>query len=172
MEAEAPKKRGRPPGARNIPTTMPILTPPADRVKGDYKHADPETIISRQLSMLDWAQQALRNEMMSGFQAKGTHIDTKDIERLEKLSNAIVRAVDALKKSSDLSEELAKRLTAEQLLEAAIAKVEAQDIKTLKYAIKRLRAYLETLGPVRFQDRQEIGEVTATGAIAALEDEP
>lgn len=170
------RKRGRPKGSRNKPqTTNPVrLTPPSFDPGADYRYADPETIIARQLSMLDWAQQACRNEMQRAMQGKGLHIDVRDIEKLEKLSNAIVRAVDALKKSADLADELAKRMTPEDLLEAALKKVEGQDAATLRYAIKRLRAYLEKLGPVKHADQIAAGDMPfgarATDAISALED--
>lgn len=110
--------------------------------------------------MLDWAQQATRNEMLRAYQSKGVTIDLKDIERLESLSNAIVRTIDALKKSSDLADELSKRMTGEQLLEAAIKKIEGQGEKTIKYAIKRLRAYVETLAPITGGDLVIMGERT------------
>ena len=87
------------------------------------------------------AQQAMRNEMKRSMQAKGEWISADDIGKLEKLSTAIIRAIEALKRSSDLASELSSRLTAEQLLEAAIKKVEAQDLATLNYAIRRLRAH-------------------------------
>ena len=70
-----------------------------------------------------------------------------------------MRTIDALKKSSDLAEELARRMTPAQLLEAALRKVEGQDLATLTYAIKRLCAYREKLAPVTFQDRQAMLEV-------------
>jgi hypothetical protein len=178
LEADTqPKRRGRPKGSRNAPALFkPILTPPADEVKGDYKHADIDTIIARQLSMVDWAQQATRNEMMRAYQAKGLSVQVADIERLTALSTAIMRSVDALKKSSDLASELASRMTPEQLLEAALAKIEGQDIKTLRYAIRRLRAYVDRLGPVTSRDKAELGEnslpaFAASRTIAALEDE-
>lgn len=175
MEGTEPpkKKRGRPPGRRNRPVLeRPILTPPSDVPGADYAHADIETIVARQLSMLDWAQQALRNEMMRAYQAKGVSISMDDLEKLSVMSSAIMRAVDGLKKSGELAEEIAKKLSPKQLLDAAIAKIKAQDRATLKRAIKELRGYLEKLGPVDFHDQQQIKEVTATGAIRALEDEP
>ncbi len=132
----ARRRRGRPPGVKSKTFTRPLaassseqrdrtdgrLTPPSSVALGDYRHADPETIIARQFTMLDWAQQATRNEMQRAMQGKGLHIAVNDIEKLEKLSNAIVRAIDALKKSADLADELSKRLTPEQLMEAALKK--------------------------------------------------
>lgn len=171
VDTEKPR-RGRPPGRRNRPVLdRPILTPPSTEPMRDYAHADIETIISRQLSMIDWAQQALRNEMMRAYQAKGVSIGAPDLQKLETLSNTIVRTVTGLKASSDLAQEIAKRLSPSQLLEAALAKVEAQDRATLKAAIKRLRGYLEKLGPVSFQDRQAMKEVTSGGAIASLDED-
>jgi hypothetical protein len=122
--------------------------------------------------MLDWAQQAMRNEMKRAMQAKGQWISSDDIAKLEKLSMAIVRAIEALKRSSELADELAARLNAEQLLEAAIRKIEGQDLATLNYAIKRLRAHRERLAPVGGFDKIQMGEpATATAAIAELAEE-
>lgn len=129
--------------------------------------------------MLDWAQQACRNEMQRAMQGKGLHVDISDVKKLESLSNAIVRSIDALKKSSDLADELSKRLTPEQLMEAALKKIEGQDLATLNYAIKRLRAHRERLAPTTVHDRRQLGElatattpaVTGRSAIAALEDD-
>lgn len=176
MEAEDDTKprRGRPPGRRNIPSLaspIKILTPPASEPFADYKAADPETIIARQLSMIDWAQQALRNEMMRAYQAKGVSIAAGDLSKLETLSNTIVRTVAGLKASSDLAIELAKRLSPEQLLDAALAKIESQDRATLRAAIKRLRQYMDRLGPVNGNDKQAMLE-TSGAAIASLGEEP
>lgn len=167
MDTE-PRKRGRPPGVRNKPAVR--LVPPATIVGEDYRHADADAIVSRQLAMLDWAQQAMRNEMKRAMGGKGVNVSLEDIQKLEKLSNAVVRAIDALKKSSDLADELASRLTPEQLLEAAIKKVEGQDLATLNYAIKRLRAHRERLAPVDGISKIQMGEAagTAIDAIAGL----
>lgn len=129
---------GRPPGSRN-------------KIRGaaktDYSHADPDTIVSRQLSMLETAQRAMRDDMERMTAGNEKWVQPQHIISLEKLSNAIVRAIDALKKSADLADELASRLTPEQLLEAALKKLEAQDLPTLNYAIKRLKAKREQLQP-------------------------
>jgi hypothetical protein len=174
VEAEDTKpRRGRPPGRRNIPVlAKPILTPPSRTPGADYHAADPETIIARQLSMIDWAQQALRNEMMRAYQAKGVSIQHADLQRLETLSNTIVRTVAGLKASSDLAMELAKRLTPGELLEAALMKIESQDRATLRAAIKRLRGYMEKLGPINRNDRSAMKETTSGEAIASLGEEP
>ncbi len=125
--------------------------------------------------MLDWAQQAMRNEMKRAMQGKGTHISYDDISKLEKLSQAIVRAITALKQSDELAKELSSRMSPEELLEAAVKKLEGQDIATLNYAIKRLRAHRERIAPVGGFDKLQMGEppalATASGAIADLMDE-
>lgn len=170
MDSDKPR-RGRPPGSRNRPKDD-RLVPPSTSPLEDIRPVDPDSLVARQLTLLDWAQQALRNEMKKAMQAKGEWIDGKDIEKLADLSQAIIRTIDALKKSSDLAAELASRMTAEQLLEAAIRKIEGQDLATLNYAIKRLRAHRERLAPVGGMDKIQMGEVaTATAAIAELADE-
>lgn len=160
-----PKKRGRPPGVRNRPRVTPESTTP----KADYHYPDPNAMVARQLSLLDWAQQATRNEMQRAMAAKGNHVMDVDVARLEKLSSALVKSIHALRQVSDLADELSKRLTPEQLLEAALKRVEGQDAATLRYAIKRLRAYLEKVAP-RQIDRLQFGD-TAASAIASLGEE-
>lgn len=160
---DTPKKRGRPPGVRNREV------PPATKVKGDYIAADPDTIIARQLSMLNAVQGMLRNEIQAAVDAD-EWVDSRTVQSLEKMSNAIVRAIDALKKSTDLADELASRLTPEQLLDAALKKIEAQDVATLNYAIKRLRAHRERIAPVDGLSKIQMGEPSgpAVDAIAGL----
>lgn len=182
MEDDKPR-RGRPPGVRNRPKdengiSIPParLRPPSTKSLEDYDHADPDTIVSRQLTMLDWAQQAMRNEMKRAMQAKGQWISGEDIGKLEKLSQAIVRAIAALKASDELAKEMSSRMSAEELLEAALKKLEGQDLATLNYAIKRLRAHRERLAPVGGFDKLQMGEApsqlaTASDAIAALVDD-
>lgn len=178
MDSEKPR-RGRPPGSRNKLKYPDREVPPSSTPLEDIRPVDPDTIVARQLTMLDWAQQAMRNEMKRAMQAKGTHISGADIEKLADLSQAIIRTMDALKKSSDLAAELSSRMTAEQLLEAAIRKIEAQDVATLNYAIKRLRAHRERIAPVGGFDRLQMGETpttapkvaTAVDAIAELDDD-
>lgn len=166
--------------APRAPAPGPREVPPSSVPLEDYRHADPDAIISRQFLLLDWAQQALRNEFKRAMQSSGVRIDSGDISKLSDLSNAIVRACDALKKHNDLSDELQKRLSPQAFLEAALRKVEGQDAATIRYAIKRLKAYLEKIGPVSFQDRQQMGDApnnltgknsNAAQAVASLEDE-
>lgn len=168
-ETEPKRGRGRPPGSRNKAPDRQV--PPGTTALADYRHADPDSLISRQLGLIDWAQQALRNEMKVGLSAaEGKRVSVSDVGMIEKLSNALVRALDALKKSADVAEEMAARMSPEDLLEAALSKVEGQDLPTLNYAIKRLRAHRDRLAPITATDRSQLGEVTtpATDAIASL----
>lgn len=167
MDTE-PRKRGRPPGSRNRPK-VPRLVPPSTVALEDYRYCDPEALVARQLSMLDWAQQAMRNEMKRAMGETGEWVTFEDVQKLEKLSNSIVRAIEALKRSTDIASELAARLTPEQLLEAAIKKIEGQDLATIDHAIKRLRKHRELLAP---KDGYAIisqgGKATAAEMIAGL----
>ncbi len=171
MEAE-PKRRGRPPGSRNKPhLDRPEETPlvPADRVPAgiDYRYADPDALVARQFTLIDWAQQAMRNEMRRGMQKAGTRLDPQDIETLQKLSTSLIRTIEALKKSADLADEMSKRMTPAQLLEAAIKKIEGQDVATLTATIQRLRAHRRVLAPI---GRDARIDDTAADAIASLDE--
>ncbi len=175
---DEPKRlRGRPAGSKNKPKPPPSLipdrlVPPSKIAKADYRYADPATLVARQFALVDWAQQALRNEV-TAYEA-GVFVDAKTIGKLVDLSNAITRNIESLKKYSELADEIKDRMTPEELLEAALKKVEGQDLATLNYAIKRLRAYRERLAPVNRGEEAHIGgsvERTATDAIASLDDE-
>jgi len=176
------RRPGRPKGARNKPKDGEIRRPLTKAAPGltsslantggslsDYHHADPDALVSRQLRMIDTAQRVLVKSMEQNFARPEFNVDHLDITRIEKLSNALVRAIEALKKSSDLADELSKRKTPEQLLEIALKKIEGQNLPTLNYAIKRLRAHRERLAPVAPIDRANMGE-TATGAGLDLAD--
>ncbi len=174
MEPTPKRKRGRPVGSKNKkdallpPSRMAAASP---GVGEDFRHSDISTIIARQFSMLDLAQQAVRNWMLAGAaSADGLHVGEGDLAKLEKLSNAIVRAVDGLKKSSDVADEMSKRMSPEQLLEAACQKLEAQDLPTLRYFIKRLKAYSERL-ELELPEKVALPTDKATDAIASLGDE-
>lgn len=173
MEAE-PKRRGRPPGSPNRPKVevAPRELPPSSPPGEDFFHPDVDSMVSRQLALINWAQQALRNEMKRGMQASGERVLLDDVKKLVELSNALARTVESLKRTSDLAEEMASRMSPAQLLEAAIKKVEGQDLATIRSAIRRLRAHLASLAPVTSQEALAMGETkNAVGAIAALEDE-
>lgn len=167
MEPEQKRGPGRPKGSKNKKRLVP---PGPGRALNDFKYADPMTLIARQFSLVDWAQQALRNEMTRGMQAEGTRIGQDDIERLVQLSGALSRSVDALRKANTALEALKDGLTPAELLEAALKKIEGQDLPTINYAIKRLRAYRAMVAPVEGKDRRQLGE-TAADALRALEDE-
>lgn len=170
------RKAGRPKGSRNIkPTMVPIeigRNAITHRPNDDYRHADPGAIISRQITMLDWAQQSVRNTMKVIHEDKHAELHVRDIEKLEKMSNGILRIIEALRKYSDLAEELSKRMSAEQLFEAAIKKIEGQDIATINSVIRRLRLYRATIAPEHNGDKVQMMDAqNATDAIAALETE-
>lgn len=169
LAAEDPpkRKRGRPPGRKNDATIAAEalvnqrLAPESTVPFEDYRHADMGAIIERQITMLDWAQQACRNEMKQGMQRDGKRIDLKDIEKLESIAQSIIRTVDALKKYEGVAAEIEKRLTPAQLLEWAITKIEGQDTATLNAVIKRLRAHRATIAPVNGLDKIQLGEPSA-----------
>lgn len=146
--------------------------PPSEVPFEDYT-ADPLVIAQRQFSMLDWAQQAFRNEMKSGLQRNGTRISIDDIEKLERLSNGIVRAMDGIKKAIGAAEEMRKRLTPAQVLRHSIDLIKAQDLATQNAIVKELRQHRAKLAPVGGLDKMQLGEhnKSATSAIAELEAE-
>lgn len=136
---ELPKRgRGRPRGSKTRRGLELPALPDSSVPNLDYQHADPDTLVSRQFSMIQWAQQALHERAVKSR--------TMDPHELEKVTNALVRCIDALKRSSDVADEMSKRMTGDQLLEAAMKKIEGQDAATVRYSIKRLRAHLEKLG--------------------------
>lgn len=149
------------------------MVPPANHDIRDYRHPDPFALIDRQFAIIDWAQQALRNELTAGFAADGMHIMPGSTKQIGELSNALARNVEALKKHMDLAEEVAARMSPADLLEAALKKLEGQDLKTLNYAIRRLRAYRERVAPVPGVDRMTLGpaDERGTDAIASLEND-
>lgn len=191
------RKRGRPKGSKDKTKRErgesmlggPREVPPTASRNDDFAHADPMTMLDRQLSMISWQQQALRWKMMGGrsvkdamkegptdFRAGGKYTDPSDTQEILTLSNALARAIEAMKKHSDMATELASRLSGEQLLEAALHKIEGQSLPYLNYAIKRLRAKREALAPVLGLERADIGKAVedekATDAIASLLDLP
>lgn len=147
---EVEKKRGpgRPKGSRNGKKLLPLgklakwdnyTTPP----KLDYRHEDIETLVGRQLSMVGLAQDRIRQEMIGetedGKEFKiAKRILPEDIERLNDLSNALVRSIDALQRATKVAEDLRKKLTPEEVLRAAIEKIKAQDTATITEIVKQL----------------------------------
>lgn len=180
------KRRGRPPGAKNkakpIAVDVPLETPtpvsptgrlmPPSSVPFEGYNADPLAIATRQFAILDWMQQALRNEMKAAMQAKGKWISIDDIEKAERLSNGIVRGMDALKKAVGAAEEMKKKLTPAQMLEHSIKTIEGQDMATQRAVIKRLRAHIATLAPQTGLDVHAMGDSrSAASMIDDLENE-
>lgn len=155
-----PKKSGRPKGSKNR------IEVPTEAVKhAAIEHADPSTLIERQLVIAEWMQSAFRAEIQRRMEEPRIVIDSDDVKRFEGLTLSLDRAVNTLKKSMDVAEELASRLTADQLLDATLKKIEAQEPAFVRYAIKRLKAHLDRVAP----RVEPLG--TAVEAMASLEDE-
>jgi hypothetical protein len=154
MEAEpTPKRRpGRPRGSKNTPALARPLAPTTD----------PITLVQRNFEMVDWAQRAIRLEMQRLMQEPNVRAAEGLCKRLLDVSNALARSIDALKKANNALEELQKVLTPQQLLEAAIKKIEGRDPGEIRYAVKRLRLALEAgTSPL----------VTGADALASLGDD-
>lgn len=164
MDELEPRKRGRPPGSKNKRVAR-IGPPNPARPRADYQHADPDTLVARQFSIIDTAQQWLRAEMEAVARGEG-QVNGFDVRRIHELSQSLSRTVEALKRSSDCAEEMAKRLSPEQLLEAAIRKIASQDRPTVEYAIKCLRELRrDMLAP----DTEEQSAVSAIETLADLD---
>lgn len=173
---EQPKRRGRPPGVKNKPKAP---TPPDEWVKpspvlatafDDYTVTDPLTMVSRNYAMLDWAQEALRNEMKKGLSANnGARLAEQDAAKLVDVSNALLRTLDGHKKAIELAKRLSEDKSPAQLLEIAIRKIEAQDLATLQAIIKRLREHRARMGPVKKRDAITMdGQASAARSVAEL----
>lgn len=151
-------QRGRPKGSKNrveVPSEALIV----DR-------ADPQTLIERQFAIADWMQSAFRAEIKRRMEQPNIVLHADDVERFQGLTLALDRAVNTLKRSADLAEELAGRMTGVQLLEAMLTKIEAQEPAFIRYAIKRLQAHLERVVPRADPNRQRLG--TAVEAMSSL----
>ena len=182
-DPEQPRRgRGRPKGAKNKKMTPLPFVPPGPRAvptghdpMDDYRHADPLAIVSRQYAMLDWAQQALRNQIKIGMgHAEGLRVSPEDVRTLMDLSATTIRALDGHKRALALAQELASQKTPAELLEIAINKVLGQDLPTLQSIIRRLREHRAKLAPIAKRDEAMMAGVykTAVSAVASLEDEP
>lgn len=174
MEAEQTtepekRKRGRPKGSKNkVRNADAYQVPPSGHAFEAYR-GDPQTIVARMFTMLDFAQQAVSNQFKDIMESKAPTVMKEDIEQLEKLGNTLHRTLMALQKSSDLAEEMAKRMTPEQLIEAAIKKIEGQDLNTLNAIIKRLRQTRARLAPVSNIDKVNMGDTKQTTAVEAIQ---
>lgn len=176
---DPPKRgRGRPKGSKNQVTPVPVgnrEVPPGFDPFDDYRHADPLTLVSRQYAMLDWAQQALRQQLKVGLGAKeGLRVSAVDVDSLMALSATMIRALDGHKKALAIAEELSKAKTPAEILEISIRKIEGQDLPTLQAVIRRLREHRARLAPIAKRDAKMMDGVfkTAVSAVASLEDEP
>jgi hypothetical protein len=181
VPVEVSRPRGRPKGSTaNRPgkKLLPVAklskwdnynTPPMM----DYRHEDIETLVGRQLSMVGLAQDRVRYEMLGLTEdgqpnkiAKRT-IDVVDIERLNDLSMALVRSIDALQKCSKVAEELSRKLSPADQLRAAVDKIKAQDVPTLTEIISQLVKHRKR-DP---KHNKHAKTIAAANTIAALEDE-
>lgn len=168
------------------------LLPPTASRHDDFSidniAVDPATLLSAQMVMLRWQQLALNNKIrgaegrLHGADSKNVLADIRsggrttvatDTRELLELTNAVARQIEAMGKHTKMAKELAAQMSAEDLLEAAIVKLEGQSLPTLNYAIKRLRAKREMLAPVLGLERLQIGhekedEKRAVDAIADL----
>jgi hypothetical protein len=151
-------KRGRPKGSRNR-KNIPVVS--------EVRHSDPSTLVERQFVIAEWMQSAFREEIRRRMGEPRLHINSDDVKRFESLTMSLSRAVESLKKVSVMADELASRMSAEQLLDAALKKIEAQDTGFVKYSIKRLKAHLERVLPKAAQ----IDTETAADALRGLLDE-
>jgi len=164
------RKPGRPKGAKNkLRGTLDGQR--LDEALQDIVHRDPATMVARQLQIIDWMQSAVKLEMKQAEKRRSVEGWLIDIKKIEQLSGALVKAFDAMKKAEGLADELSKRLSAAELLEIAIKKIEGQDLKTITYAIKRLRAHRERVAEKVAPTPNAKGELTAADALAGLDDE-
>lgn len=139
---DPPKPRGRPKGSRNR------IEVPSDAVRAAaIEHSDPTTLIERQFVIAEWMQSAFRAEIQRRMESPNITVDGNDVKRFEGLTIALDRAVNTLRRSQDMAEELANRMTADQLLDATLKKIESQEPAFIRYAIKRLKAYHDKLVP-------------------------
>ncbi len=183
MAASAPMRRGRgrPKGSKNkagftepLRSDLPRLTPPALDAFGDYKAADPLTLVARQYAMLDWQQQALRNEMQVGLGAKEGVRASADVGmKLVDTGNALMKTMAGHKAALALAEELGKNKTPEQLLEISITRIMGQDLPTIEAIIKRLRIYRNAIAPTSKKESKRMGDqavqASAMDSMHALE---
>lgn len=157
------KRRGRPPGVKNR------IEVPTEAVKlANIEHTDPITLCERQFVIAEWMQAAFREELRKRMEAPTVTVSMDDVKRFAEITVGLDRAVNTARKALDTAEELANRMTAEQLLEAALKKIQTQEPAFVRYAIKVLRAHLDRVVPKADPDRTPLG--TAVEAMASLED--
>lgn len=158
------KKPGRPKGSKGrVPVPIEAIR------RANIQHSDPSTLIERQFVIAEWMQAAFREEIRRRMEGPGIVLEADDVKRFEGITVALQRAVNTLKQSSDMADALAERMTADQLLDATLKKIEAQEPAFVRYAIKRLKAHLDLVVPKADPGRAPLG--TAVDAMASLEDE-
>lgn len=158
------RKPGRPKGSKGR------LAVPSEVIRrANMQHSDPSTLIERQFVIAEWMQAAFREEIRRRMEEPNIVLDADDVKRFEGLTMSLNRAVNTLRQSADLADELASRMTADQLLDATLKKIEAQETAFVRYAIKRLKAHLDLMAPKADPGRVPLG--TALDAMASLEDE-
>lgn len=152
---EEPKKRGRPPGAKNKPKPyeadrlMPQSTIPFD----DYKHPDPLAMVSRLYTECDWAMQALHNSLRKGMgHASGERVSLEDSEKMARVAASLEKAIVTHGRAIKLTQALQSQKTPAELLEIAIKKIEGQTLATQRTILQRLRNTIARLGPVRVRE--------------------
>lgn len=143
VEDSPKKRRGRPPGraGRKLAPLSKVEKWDAYQtpIMMDYRHEDIDTLVGRQLSMVGLAQDRIRQEMLGPVDALCEKTVTEDdVERLVALSSALVRSIDALQRATKITAELKSKLTPEQVLNAAVEKIKAQDIATMTLIISKL----------------------------------
>jgi hypothetical protein len=139
------RMRGRP---KKKKEKLPSIAPPAwRRAASEIEHSDLQTLVDRQLVLAEWMQSSLREEIRRKMSASDPKLTMDDVRRFETMTQALHRCFQTLKGADDLAEEMQKRMTGQQILEAALKKIEAQEPQTVKWAIKRLKAHMELATP-------------------------
>lgn len=145
-------RRGRPKGSKNR-----VEVPSEGLRAAALEHADPTTLVERQFVIAEWLQTAFRRELKRRMNAPTITIDIDDVKRFESITASLDRAVRTLANVDKVAEEMANRLSADQLLDKTLQKIEAQDPAFVRYAVKRLKAYLDKLVPKADPDRVPLG---------------
>lgn len=140
MQAKFARKPGRPKGSK---TKSKSLAPPAWRAAAaEIEHSDLQTLVDRQLVLAEIMQGSLREEIRRRLNAKES-LNLEDVRRFETMTQALHRCFQTLKGSGELAEEMAARMTGQQLLQAAVDKLCAQEPNTVRWAIRVLRAHID-----------------------------
>lgn len=146
------------------PKPEPSLAPPGWRKPlSEITHADPRTLVDEQLVLAEWMQKSFKESIrrkLAGAKPEG--ITFEDVKVFEKMSAILADAIRTLEKVDAVADEMSKRLSAQELLDRAIQKIESHEPQTIKWAIKRLKAKLDLKAP------KATPLATAADAIASL----